>query len=226
MREGQQPVEAFAELLPCALMSCGVNRYKRPAKASAVKEKKRQDEREAYQQSPKLQSWPVFFHRLQEEQKTEKADRFPRRSGGEHILYFCDKYAPDLPEWKREIIRIVRKVSQKCFYPQGSTKVMNEGCATYTHYSDHESPARQGVDDRRGDAGVPQFAYQRGHAAGVRRQSPLNGVQIYALGFAMMRDVEKKRICKDPTAEDRKRFGPAGCNDEMTVLKDAWSELS
>ena len=216
VREGQQPVEAFLDSCH-ALMNYGVNRYKRPAKASAVKEKKRQDEREAYQQSQNSEL-AVFFHKLQEEQKTEKADRFPR-DPEENILYFCEKYAPDLPEWKREIIRIVRKVSQY-FYPQGLTKVMNEGCATYTHYR---------IMNRLHDKGLmtdgAMLEFLNSHTNVVTQpafdDNRYSGINPYALGFAMMRDIE--RICKDPTAEDRKRFDFAGCNDEMTVLKDAWA---
>ena len=51
----------------------------------------------------------------------------------ENILYFLEKTAPRLAPWQREILRIVRIIAQY-FYPQSQTKVMNEGCATYTHY--------------------------------------------------------------------------------------------
>jgi spore cortex formation protein SpoVR/YcgB (stage V sporulation) len=48
------------------------------------------------------------------------------------------------------------------------------------------------------------------------------GINPYALGFAMMRDIE--RICTDPTEEDRRWFPTiAGCGDEMTVLRDGWA---
>jgi stage V sporulation protein R len=52
----------------------------------------------------------------------------------ENILYFLQKTAPRLQPWQREVLRIVRKIAQY-FYPQSQTKVMNEGCATYTHYT-------------------------------------------------------------------------------------------
>src|SRR5690606_31438265 len=58
--------------------------------------------------------------------------RFPKEPE-ENILYFIEKYAPMLRSWKRELVRIVRKVAQY-FYPQGATKVMNEGFATFVHY--------------------------------------------------------------------------------------------
>ncbi len=45
-----------------------------------------------------------------------------------------EKNAPLLEPWQREILRIVRKVSQY-FYPQKQTQVMNEGWATFWHYT-------------------------------------------------------------------------------------------
>jgi stage V sporulation protein R len=49
-----------------------------------------------------------------------------------------------------------------------------------------------------------------------------SGLNPYALGFAMMQDIE--RICTLPTAEDRQWFPHiAGCNDHMNVLRDVWA---
>jgi spore cortex formation protein SpoVR/YcgB (stage V sporulation) len=45
-----------------------------------------------------------------------------------------EKNAPLLESWQREVLRIVRKVSQY-FYPQKQTQVMNEGWATFWHYT-------------------------------------------------------------------------------------------
>ena len=52
----------------------------------------------------------------------------------ENILYFIEKYSPKLEPWQRELVRIVRKLAQY-FYPQAQTKVMNEGWATFWHYT-------------------------------------------------------------------------------------------
>ncbi|MGR9580717.1 SpoVR family protein, partial [Pandoraea sputorum] len=52
----------------------------------------------------------------------------------ENLLYFFEKNAPKLAPWQREIVRIVRKLAQY-FYPQRQTKVMNEGWATFWHYT-------------------------------------------------------------------------------------------
>jgi stage V sporulation protein R len=51
----------------------------------------------------------------------------------ENILRFLEQSAPRLAPWQREMLRIVRQIAQY-FYPQGQTKLMNEGCATYVHY--------------------------------------------------------------------------------------------
>jgi stage V sporulation protein R len=52
----------------------------------------------------------------------------------ENLLYFIEKNAPLLEPWQREIVRIVRKIGQY-FYPQRQTQVMNEGWATFWHYT-------------------------------------------------------------------------------------------
>ncbi len=49
-----------------------------------------------------------------------------------------------------------------------------------------------------------------------------SGINPYALGFAMMRDIE--RVCLDPTIEDRNWFpDTAGCGKPYEVLRDAWA---
>ena len=60
--------------------------------------------------------------------------RSSRPSPQENILYFVEKYSPRLEPWQRELVRIVRKLAQY-FYPQAQTKVMNEGWATFWHYT-------------------------------------------------------------------------------------------
>ena len=59
--------------------------------------------------------------------------RFPSEPQ-ENLLYFIEKNAPLLEPWQREIVRIVRKIAQY-FYPQRQTQVMNEGWATFWHYT-------------------------------------------------------------------------------------------
>ncbi|WP_421020883.1 SpoVR family protein, partial [Klebsiella pneumoniae] len=63
----------------------------------------------------------------------QHSERFPKEPE-ENLLYFIEKNAPLLEPWQREIVRIVRKIAQY-FYPQRQTQVMNEGWATFWHYT-------------------------------------------------------------------------------------------
>jgi spore cortex formation protein SpoVR/YcgB (stage V sporulation) len=115
-----------------ALMNYGVDRYKRPQKISLQEEKARQKSREEYLQSQVNMLWRTLPKR-EEEKTIEAARRYPSEPQ-ENLLYFMEKNAPLLEPWQREILRIVRKVSQY-FYPQKQTQVMNEGWATFWHYT-------------------------------------------------------------------------------------------
>lgn len=122
-REGREAVEKVLDSCH-ALMDYGVNPYKKPSRLSAKREAERNKARLAYQESRVNE---LFDTLIKEQDKDDgKPRNFPREPES-NILYFCEKYSPDAPEWKREIIRIVRKISQY-FYPQRQTQVMNEGC--------------------------------------------------------------------------------------------------
>ena len=88
----------------------------------------------------------------------------------ENILYFLEKSAPRLLPWQRELLRIVRS-SRSALYPQTQTKVMNEGCATYTHYQIIDRLHEKGQIS---DGSLMEFLrspYQRHVPAGVRRSA-------------------------------------------------------
>ena len=107
----------------------GVDKYKRPSALSPIEEEARQAEREAYIQSQVNEIWNTLPEKNKDTEEIEEK-RFPTESH-ENILYFIEKNSPNLPIWKREIIRIVRKLAQY-FYPQGQTKLENEGYACVT----------------------------------------------------------------------------------------------
>ena len=115
-----------------ALMNYGVDRYKRPQKISLVEETARQKAREDYLQSQVNSLWRTI-PQYQTKETIREEERFPSEPQ-ENILYFFEKHAPLLEPWQRELVRIVRKVSQY-FYPQKQTQVMNEGWATFWHYT-------------------------------------------------------------------------------------------
>lgn len=140
----------------------------------------------------------------------------------ESLLFFLERNAPKLASWQREVLRIVRLVGQY-LYPQRLTKVMNEGTATYVHYQIMNRLHEKGLID---DGAY--FEFISSHTNVVAQpgfDSPsFSGFNPYALGFTMMRDIE--RICMSPTDEDRE-WAPdiAGCRDPMSALKDIWANF-
>ena len=144
--------------------------------------------------------WRTLPPRAEAEQRTQET-RFPKEPE-ENLLYFVEKNAPLLEPWQREVVRIVRKVGQY-FYPQRQTQVMNEGWATYWHYTILNTLYDEG---RLSDGFMMEFLQSH---TNVVYQPPYNsphfsGINVYALGFAMWRDI--RRICEEPTDEDRAWF--------------------
>lgn len=104
-------------------MNYGVDRYKRPQKISLQEEKARQKSRKSICKAVNM-LWRTLPKR-EEEKRLNRLVATPSEPQ-ENLLYFMEKNAPLLEPWQREILRIVRKVSQY-FYPQKQTRVMNEG---------------------------------------------------------------------------------------------------
>ena len=112
-------------------------------------------------------------------------------------------------------MRIVRKLAQY-FYPQGQTKVMNEGWATFWHYTILNRLYETGHGRRRLHARVPEEPHQRRVPARRSIRSGYGGINPYALGFAMFSDM--RRICEQPTAEDRDWFPDIAGSDWRKML--------
>lgn len=125
-RYGMDEVEAVLDAAH-SLMNHGIDKYKRPPRLSAAEEERQRKERDDYIQTQLNDIWRTIPITKDHMVQQEDPESFPKEPQ-ENILYFIEKNAPNLPEWKREIIRIVRKVSQY-FYPQGRTQLMNEGFA-------------------------------------------------------------------------------------------------
>ena len=210
-RYGEEEVEMLLDSCH-ALMNHGVDRYKRPSPLSMAEEQKRQQDREAYLQAQVNDLWrtlPVS----DDDPTTHGPERFPPEPQ-ENILYFIEKNAPLLEPWQREVVRIVRKIGQY-FYPQRQTQVMNEGWATFWHYTLMHHLYDEGYV---GDGFMMEFLQSH---TNVVMQPPFdapwyNGINPYALGFAMMQDI--RRICENPTDEDRDWFPDIAGQDWLKVL--------
>lgn len=210
-RHGEEEVELVLDSCH-ALMNYGVDRYKRPPRLSLQKERLRQREREEYLQSQINDLWRTI-PKTDTTEDSAKEERFPSEPQ-ENILYFIEKNAPLLEPWQRELVRIVRKIAQY-FYPQRQTQVMNEGWATFWHYTILNTLYDKGLVS---DGFIIEFL--KTHTNVIYQPAYDNpyysGINPYALGFSMMSDI--RRICEHPTEEDRRWFPEFAGGDWLKTL--------
>ena len=207
-----------------ALMEQGVFRYRRPPRLSSEKERERARERLEYEEQTYSDLWRTL-PKSGGEGGADAADEASERRRKlnlpeENLLYFLEKTSIVLEPWQRELLRIVRVVAQY-FYPQRQTKVMNEGCATFVHYT----IMNKLFDQERISEGA-MLEILQSHSNVVFQPAfddpRYPGLNPYALGFALMQDIQ--RICTEPTAEDRDWFPDiAGNGDWRDTLLDAWA---
>jgi stage V sporulation protein R len=107
-----------------------------------------------------------------------KLRRFPENPQKD-ILLFLLNYAP-LERWQHAILEIIR--DEAYYYaPQGMTKIMNEGWASYWH-------SKIMTEKAMNDSEVISFA---DHHAGVVSTSP-GRLNPYKLGLELLRDIEER----------------------------------
>ncbi len=221
-RYGQEAVEAVLDSAH-ALMNQGISRNLTPRPRDRLKH---EAQREARRREHEERTYDRLDRTLPEINRIDPAAAITsnenRRLGlpEENILYFLEKNAPKLADWQRELLRVVRSLAQY-FYPQRQTKTMNEGCATFVHY---EILNRMYEHGHLTDGSMLEFLHS--HSSVVFQPAfndkRYSGMNPYALGFAMMRDIQ--RIVREPTSEDRDWFPDiAGTGDDMAVLRDAWA---
>ena len=213
--EEKHGVDAVEEVLDAchSLQNQGVNRYQRPKPLSAAEEKHRQKDRQEYIQRTLNNLWSTIPRNPQKQVADE--ERFPK-DPEENVLYFIEKNAPLLQTWQRELIRIVRKLGQY-FYPQRQTKVMNEGWASFWHYTLMNELHRRGkITDG------SMFEFLQSHTNVVFQPEfddpRFSGINPYTLGFNIFSDL--KRICLEPTEEDREWFPDFAGNKDWTCVLD------
>ncbi|MGE5090188.1 MAG: SpoVR family protein, partial [Candidatus Levyibacteriota bacterium] len=203
----EEVLDACHELMPH-----GVDRYRRPAAASLKSETARLAEREAHRERQFNDLWRTVPE-APRGAAPRAAPTFPA-DPQENVLYFVEKYSPRLEPWQRELVRIVRKLAQY-FYPQGQTKVMNEGWATFWHYTIINRLHEQGRVD---DAFMLEFL--KSHTNVIAQPAfdsrAYGGLNPYALGYALYADL--RRICENPDAEDRAWFPDIAGSDWRRTL--------
>jgi stage V sporulation protein R len=223
-RHGLEAVETTLDAAH-ALMGQGIFRYRRAPKLNLAEYERRRREKMEREARDYVDLWrtvpgaaPSQADDLSEDEARERKRRL--RLPEENLLYFLEKNSLVLKSWQRELLRIVRNLAQY-FYPQRQTKLMNEGCATFVHYT---------IVNRLYDKGLISegalLEILHSHANVIAQfdfdDPRYGGFNPYALGFAMMQDIQ--RICVAPTEEDREWFPDiAGQRDWPAVLRDVWA---
>lgn len=223
-RHGVTAVEAILDAAH-ALMEQGVFRYRRPPRLSSDKQREGVRERLDYEERSYNDLWRTIPRqpeggKADDAQETAAERKKALNLPEENLLYFLEKNSLILQPWQREVLRIVRVVAQY-FYPQRQTQVMNEGCATFAHYTIMNALFDQG---RISEGAMLEIL--RNHANVVLQPGfddpRFSGINPYALGFDMMLDIQ--RIATAPTAEDRDWFPEiAGAGDWRAILLEAWA---
>jgi len=132
--------------------------------------------------------------------KAEKAKvRFPEQPVRD-VLLFLLEHAP-LEDWEADILAIIREEAYY-FAPQGQTKILNEGWASYWHSTIMTNYVLEAAD-------LVDYCE---HHAGTLATSP-GRLNPYKLGIELLRDVEKRW--------NTGRYGPdyEAC-DDMTVRRE------
>ncbi len=210
-RYGELEVELLLDSCH-ALMNYGVDTCRQPHLRSADEERAKQRAHAEYIEEQYNDLWRTLPNEPDQDRR-QHDEHFPHEPQ-ENILYFIEKHAPHMEPWKREIVRIVRKMAQY-FHPQRQTKVMNEGWATFWHYTLMNTLYDEGYLS---DGSMIEFL--QSHTSVIFQpgfdDQRYSGINPYALGFAMMSDI--RRICEQPTEEDRLWFPDIAGTDWLKTM--------
>ena len=180
------------------LMNYGVDKYTKPKRMSTKDEQERLKKKLEDDRVLVNDLWRTLPNNKEEK---IKINRYPAQPE-ENILYFIEKNSPTLKTWQRELIRIVRKTAQY-FYPQGQTKVINEGCATFSHYEIINKMYDEGYLS---EGFMMEFFHNHSNVIFQPGYDSkfYSGLNPYTLGFNIFTDL--KRMSLDPTEEDKEWF--------------------
>jgi len=137
------------------------------------------------------------FEKLKQLDENRSFPESPQRD----VLLFLLEYAP-LKDWQHDILSIIRDEAYY-FAPQGQTKIMNEGWASYWHSTIMTEYALTTAE-------IVNYA---DHHSGTMATSP-NRLNPYKMGIELFRDIEQRW--------DKGQFGPE--YDHCTDLhkKENW----
>jgi len=197
-----------------ALAMHGVDKRKRKEVRTQTEEERMKEVLEKFQEEQKHLDLVMKRTKIEYPEPEKDPEKDEDLVGGEeNLLYFLSNNAPNMPNWQREILRIVYKVHQY-FYPQSQTKVLNEGFATFTHYFIMNELEERGIISP-----GAQIEWMSSHSGVLYQRDMTTALNPYALGFAIFKDI--KRICEEPTDEDREWFPQLIGKDWQDAIQDA-----
>ncbi len=141
-----------------------------------------------------------------EEARRSERGRFPRRPTRD-VLLFLLRHAP-LEEWQQDVLSIVR--DEAYYYaPQGMTKVMNEGWATYWH---SKLMTRHFLESKE----IVHYADQH---SGVVHMPP-GGFNPYKIGLEIFKDIERRwdKGQHGPQWESLESMGAREKHDDRSMM--------
>ena len=247
--EKQYGVEEVEETLDAAhalSMPCGVFFHGEPPPFDLKEEKKRLAARmravEANIDPELIDTVPGLADKLG---KIPELGKDGPQLPEENILYFLERYSPRLPMWKREVIRIVRTITQQTAFPSAQTKTLNEGAAVFVHNYIINKLYQQGRLDEGTMIGLAKMnsgvLYQPDTRDFVTKDGEMTKMvgrfNPYALGFGICKEIVRiagfdrtdaalfTGLIDDagPSAEDKRWFKFAGQGDWRGLLRDAWA---
>jgi stage V sporulation protein R len=109
------------------------------------------------------------------------------------LLQFIAENAPEIEEWQRDVIEIVRS-EMLYFIPQMQTKIMNEGWAAFWHLK-----IMRELDLTESD--YIEFAQLHANVIAPSKQS----LNPYLVGLKLFEDIERR--WDNPTEEEQREFG-------------------
>jgi stage V sporulation protein R len=121
------------------------------------------------------------------------------------LLLFLLQYAPDLEDWQRDILNVVRN-EMRYFLPQMQTKIMNEGWASLWHsriLRDMDLTAEEHLE------------FTRLHASVLSPSPRGTSINPYYVGFKMFEDIER-RWDGELTPDERRQYRDENHGAEWT----------
>lgn len=169
-----------------------------------IKRKQQEDQRVA--RSSKEENAYADLTAPEEQTLAEKAParRFPVEPEKD-LLLFIAEHGPQLKEWQRDILHIVRD-EMLYFLPQMQTKIMNEGWASYWHLRimrELDLSPEETVEFAKLHSSVL--------SPSVRQVNP------YYVGMKLFEDIERR--WDNPTEEEKIKFGRRGGEGRQKIFE-------